>query len=125
MIDIKTGNELEAMRISGRMAGEVREKVSKKVRPGVTTLELSEYAAELIKKLGAESAFLGYLGFPGIICASVNEEVVHGIPNKKPVKIGDIVSIDVGVRYKGYIGDTATTVMVGVTDKALVNLVKI
>lgn len=124
MIAIRKDDELEAMRMSGRMAGEVRQKVSSKVRPGVTTLELSEYAAELIHGLGGESAFLGYQGFPGVICASVNEAVVHGIPDKRPIEMGDIVSIDVGVRYEGYIGDTATTVMVGVSDKDLVKLVR-
>jgi len=124
MIAIRKNHELEAMRTSGRMAGQVRHKVCQKIRPGVTTLELAEYAAELIRGLGGESAFLGYQGFPGVICASVNEAVVHGIPDKRPIEIGDIVSIDVGVRYEGYIGDTATTVMVGVTDTNLVKLVK-
>jgi methionyl aminopeptidase len=101
----------------------VRDALAKAVSPGVTTGELGEYAAELMKKLGAESAFLGYKGFPGYICVSVNEVVVHGIPGKRRIELGDIVSIDVGVKYEGFIGDTATTVMVGVTDQDVIRLV--
>ncbi len=112
------------MRESCRMAAEVRDAVAEKIRPGVTTLELSEYAGRLITERGGESAFLGYQGFPGIICASVNEAVVHGVPDERAIEMGDIVSIDVGVRYNGFIGDTARTVMVGVSDPDIVRLVK-
>jgi methionyl aminopeptidase len=124
MIAVRKDKDLETMRESCRMAAEVRDAVAEKIRPGVTTLELSEYAGELIRQRGGESAFLGYQGFPGIICASVNEAVVHGVPGDHCIEIGDIVSIDVGVRYNGYIGDTARTVMVGVTDPDVVRLVK-
>ncbi|MFT7489787.1 MAG: methionyl aminopeptidase [Candidatus Promineifilaceae bacterium] len=125
MINIKTADELECMRASGRIAATVRNAVAERIVPGVTTLELSEYAGELIKSHGAESAFLGYHGYPGIICSSVNEVVVHGIPNDRLIEIGDIVSIDVGVRYNGFIGDTAATVMVEVTDPKVVKLVEV
>lgn len=123
MIAIRNSRDLEAMRESCRFAARVRDAVAAKITPGATTLELSEYAGELILAGGGVSAFLGYRGFPAVICASVNEAVVHGIPDRRRIALGDIVSIDVGVRYKGFIGDTATTVMVGVTDRDVVRLV--
>jgi len=124
MIVIKSAAELEKMRVSGHLAAVVRDGVAKKIVPGVTTGELSEYAGDLTKKLGGESAFKGYRGYPGNICVSVNDAVVHGIPGKRRIQLGDIVSIDVGVKYGGFIGDTALTVMVGVTDPEVVQLVK-
>jgi methionyl aminopeptidase len=123
MIILKNDAEIEGMRASGHVAATVRDALAMAVSPGVTTGELGEYAAELMKKLGAESAFLGYKGFPGQICVSVNEVVVHGIPGKRRIELGDIVSIDVGVKYDGFIGDTATTVMVGVTNQDVIRLV--
>jgi methionyl aminopeptidase len=125
MIKIKTASELERMRVSGGMAGTVRDKVAAAVKPGVTTMELDEYAQALIAEMGAKSAFYGYRGFPGHICVSMNDEVVHGIPGKRVVQFGDIVSIDFGVVYDGFIGDTATTVMVGVTDPGVLRLVAV
>lgn len=125
MIVIKSAAELERMRVSGHLTAVVRDKVAAKVSPGVKTIELSDYAGEVIKSLGAESAFKGYRGYPGNICISVNDVVVHGIPGSRRIELGDIVSIDVGVKYDGFIGDTALTVMVGVTDTDVVNLVKV
>jgi methionyl aminopeptidase len=125
MIIVKTPDEIEKMRVSGRMAALVRDEVAAKVAPGVSTEELSEFAGERIRALGGESAFLGYRGYPGQICVSVNDEVVHGIPGPRRIELGDVVSIDVGVRYDGYIGDTATTVMVGVTDREVIHLVNV
>ncbi|MFC1497000.1 type I methionyl aminopeptidase [Verrucomicrobiota bacterium] len=124
MIIIKNSSDIEGMRASGQIAAKVRNAVCEKICPGATTGELSDYAGELIREFGAKSAFLGYKGFPGQICVSVNEAVVHGVPGKKRIKLEDIVSIDVGVKYCGYIGDTATTVMVGVTDPEVIRLVK-
>jgi methionyl aminopeptidase len=124
MIIVKTPDEIEKMRASGRMAATVRDEVAGRVAPGVTTGELADFAGKRIVELGGESAFFGYHGYPGQICVSVNDEVVHGIPGPRRIEIGDIVSIDVGVLYGGYIGDTATTVMVGVTDREVINLVK-
>jgi len=124
MIVVKSEADVDGMRASGHLAARVRDAVAKAIRPGVTTLELSEYAGELMKEGGGESAFLGYKGYPGIVCISVNEAVVHGIPSARKVDLGDIVSIDIGVRYRGFIGDTATTVMVGVTDLDVIRLVK-
>jgi len=124
MIVVKNAVDLEGMRASGYIAARVRDAVAKIVSPGATTGELGDYAGELIKGFGAESAFLGYRGFPGQICVSVNEAVVHGIPGKRRIQLGDIVSIDVGVRFGGYVGDTATTVMVGVVDPEVIRLVR-
>lgn len=123
MIIIKSDSEIEAMRASGHVAGIIRDRVAEKVVPGVTTNELADYAGELITQHGARSVFLGYRGFPGKICISVNNEVVHGIPGGYLVKKGDIVSLDVGVTLDGFIGDTATTVMVEVTDPEVIRLV--
>lgn len=121
---IKTESELARMRASGRIAARVRDRLVQSVSPGVSTGELGDLAAELIRGYGAKSAFLGYRGYPGQICTSVNEAVVHGIPGAQRIRLGDIVSIDVGVVYEGFVGDTATTVMVGVTDESVVRLVR-
>ena len=125
MIIIKTPEEIDRMRVSGRMAAEVLDAVSRSVSPGVTTRELDDFAKDLIEKCGGQSAFFGYRGYPGHICVSVNEEVVHGIPGSRRIRIGDVVSLDVGVVYDGFVGDTATTVMVGVTDPEKIRLVSV
>jgi methionyl aminopeptidase len=124
MIIVKSAADLEGMRAAGEVAARVRDAVAASVAPGVLTRELGEFAGEQLRVFGAESAFLGYRGYPGQICVSVNEEVVHGIPGGRRIQLGDIVSIDVGVRLDGYIGDTATTVMVGVTDPDVLRLVE-
>ncbi|MCX6996210.1 MAG: type I methionyl aminopeptidase [Kiritimatiellaeota bacterium] len=123
MIILKTDEELARMRASGRIAAQVREAVAQAVRPGMTTRELDELGDRLIRAADAKSAFFGYRGYPGHICVSVNEEVVHGIPGGRMIQLGDVVSVDVGVEYRGFIGDTATTVMVGVTDPEVIRLV--
>ena len=123
MIIIKTPDDLAHMRVSGQMAAEVLDAVARKVGPGVTTGELNVFAADLIGKLGGKSAFFGYRGYPGHICVSVNDEVVHGIPGPRRIQIGDVVSLDVGVVFDGFVGDTATTVMVGVNDPEVIRLV--
>lgn len=125
MIILKNEADLDGMRVSGAIAAFVRDEVSGRVGPGVTTAELAEYAKELIEKQGGRCAFLGYRGFPGAICVSVNETVVHGIPGARRIQWGDIVSLDIGVEYDGYLGDTATTVMVGVSDPGIRKLVEV
>ena len=124
MVVIKTSEDIRRMRASCGLAARVRDRVAGEVRPGVTTGEIGEYAGELIRRDGGKCAFLGYRGFPGQICISVNEEVVHGIPGARRIEIGDIVSLDIGVFLDGFYGDTATTVMVGVTDPERIRLVK-
>jgi methionyl aminopeptidase len=113
MIILKTERDLEAMRPAGSVANAVLETVAGFIRPGVTTKQIDDFAAETIRKHGAKSAFLGYRKYPCHVCISVNEEVVHGLAKERRVEFGDIVSLDVGVRYNGFIGDTAKTVPVG------------
>ncbi len=125
MIKIKTAHELERMRVSCGMAAAVRDAVARAIKPGMTTMELDEYAQERIRDMGAKSAFFGYRGFPGHICVSTNDEVVHGIPGKRLIRMGDILSVDFGVVYDGFVGDTATTVMVGVSDPEIIRLVTV
>ncbi len=124
MIAIKNQEQLAGMRASGRLAAEVLREVCSAVAPGVTTAELDAVAARAIRARGAESAFLNYRGFPGTICVSVNDEVIHGIPGGRVIALGDVVSVDVGVRYGGFCGDNAETVMVGVSDPGVVSLVE-
>ena len=116
MIVLKNERDVEVMRAAGSVAAEVLNLVGSWIRPGVTTKEIDTYAANLIKERGAKSAFLGYRKYPGHACISVNDQVVHGLPNDRRVNFGDIISLDVGVIYRGYIGDTAKTVAVGGCD---------
>src|ERR1041385_3461297 len=116
MIILKTERDLDAMRPACRGATEVLDEVAVFIRPGVTTKQIDDFAAEAIRKHGAKSAFLGYRKYPCHVCISVNEEVVHGLAGDRRVQFGDIVSIDVGVVFHGFIGDTARTVPVGGCD---------
>jgi methionyl aminopeptidase len=130
MIILKSERDLEAMRPACAIAGAVLNEVAAFIKPGVTTKQVDEFAAERIKSYGAKSAFLGYRKYPCYICISVNEQVVHGLAGPQQLKFGDVVSLDIGVVYNGFIGDTARTVAVGgcgvlaqklmdVTEKAL------
>jgi methionyl aminopeptidase len=110
----KSQAEIEKMRRSGHIVRQVLDELRTLVAPGVTTMDLEKAAAAQIKELGAKPAFKGYYGYPCVLCTSVNEEIVHGIPSPKRVlKAGDIVSIDCGVVLDGYYGDAAITVAVG------------
>lgn len=113
MIILKTERDLELMRPAGAIAAQVLDDLAAFVRPGVTTRQVDQYAAERMKVYGAKSAFLGYRKYPCQTCISVNDEVVHGLANDRQLRFGDIVSVDCGVVYKGYIGDTARTLAVG------------
>lgn len=113
MIILKSENEIKAMRHAGTILARVLKAVTEAVRPGITTLELDEIAAEVIRKAGCKPSFLGYDGFPATLCISVNEEVVHGFPSTKKLQEGDIVSIDGGVIYEGMHSDSAITLPVG------------
>ena len=113
MIILKNERDLEAMRPACGVAAAVLNEVSAYVQPGVTTRDINEFAASRIKHYGAKSAFLGYRKYPCQICISVNEQVVHGLAGPRVLRFGDIVSLDVGVIYNGFIGDTARTVAVG------------
>ncbi len=124
MIPCKSEKAMAAMRRSGRIVAEIRNELAAAVAPGQTTGELGELARELIGKRGVKNAFLGYHGYPGTVCVSVNEEVVHGIPGERVIQLGDVVSIDVGVSVDGFIGDTAVSVPVGVIDPAVIGLIR-
>ncbi len=113
-VSVKSEREIQLMRESCKILAKVYEELEKAIRPGVTTKELDTLAEKLIRGYGCVPNFLNYNGFPGTICASVNEEVVHGIPSKSRVlKAGDIISIDCGCIYKGYHSDAARTYAVG------------
>jgi len=113
MIVCKGRAELEKMREANLIVARVLQQLGLMVKPGVTTADLDAHAEEMILKAGGRPAFKGYQGFPATVCASVNEQIVHGIPNHHPLQEGDIVGIDVGVLYKGYYGDAAWTFPVG------------
>lgn len=113
MIFRKSKAELDKMRVAGRIVGEVLKELSDAVEPGITTRELDAIAESRIRKSGALPTFKGYHGYPASICASVNDEVVHGIPGNRKLQEGDIIGIDCGATYQGYVGDAAVTVPVG------------
>lgn len=113
MIITKTQREIDIMREAGRIVALTHDELKKHIKPGITTKELDTIAEEVILRHGATPSFKGYNGFPGSICASVNEQLVHGIPGSKVLKDGDIISIDIGAYYKGYHGDSAWTYQVG------------
>jgi len=124
---IKTPEEIAIMCEGGKILATVLKEVEKLAQPGITTLELDKAAESLILKLGAKPAFKGYEGFPFSLCASVNEDIVHGYPSSRVLKEGDIVGLDLGVKYKGYNTDMAVTVAIGEVSfeaKRLMNVTK-
>src|SRR3954469_16793567 len=124
-IPIKNDKEIEKMRASCQCASRVLEKTSALVRPGISTKDVDQAAADFMVDEGCKSAFLGYRGFPGNICISVNEEVVHGIGGARRIQYGDIVKLDIGVFKNGWVGDTATTVPVGIVDEKVARLLRV
>jgi len=112
-VPLKEGDELDRMRMACRIATRVLRGAAAAVQPGLTTAELDSEVGRLIREQGAVSAFLGYRGFPTQCCLSVNEAVIHGIGNRRRLQFGDLLKIDVGVRYQGFVGDIAMTVPVG------------
>lgn len=119
MIIIKNDMEIEYMRRAGKLVGETLAKLEEVIKPGITTAEIDRIAEEFIVKNNAKPSFKGYQGFPASICASVNEEVVHGIPSNRVLQEGEIVSIDCGAILNGYQGDAARTIPVGnISDEA-------
>ena len=114
MIQLKTPEQIEIMKVAGRITGEALLVAKELIREGITTKELDDKIRLYIKKCGAKPTFLGYGGFPGSACISINDEVIHGIPShNKILKNGDIVKIDVGAQWKGFTGDSAATFAVG------------
>jgi methionyl aminopeptidase len=126
MISLKSKREIELMKEAGRIVALTHRKIKEAIRPGISTYELDKIAEEIILENNATPSFLGYNGFKGSICASINNVVVHGIPSKKIIlKDGDIISIDIGACYKGYHGDSAMTHAVGNISDELKNLLKV
>lgn len=125
MIILKSAREIAYMRDAGKIVAEALQEVKAAVRPDVTTLELDEIAEQYIRRCGAIPTFKGYQGFPGSICASINEEVVHGIPGNRRLKDGDTISIDIGALVNGYNGDAAITVAVGSVEEDILQLLKV
>lgn len=125
MIILKTDEEIEFMREANRLVGMTLGELSHHIRPGVTTLQLDKIAEEFIRDHGAIPTFLGYGGFPNSICTSVNENVVHGIPNNKPLLEGDVISVDCGTRLRGFCGDSAYTFCVGEVDEKVKELLRV
>ena len=124
-IPIKNAKEIEKMRTACRVASDVLERTAALVRPGISTKEVDQAAADFMSENKCRSAFLGYRGFPGNICISVNEEVVHGIGGTRKIQYGDIVKLDIGVIVDGWVGDTATTVPVGIIDTTTERLLRV
>ncbi|MCK4648982.1 M24 family metallopeptidase, partial [bacterium] len=125
MIILKSKDELLLMREAGRLVAEAQALIEKHLCPGVTTKELDELVASFLRKKKARSTFLGYRGFPAHICTAINEEVVHGIPDKRRLANGDIIGIDIGVRLNGYCGDHAVTYPVGAISQKAKELLKV
>src|SRR5437667_264134 len=129
MIPIKNANEIEKMRQACRSASDILDRVRDLIRPGITTKEVDEAAADFMSEAQVKSAFLGYrLGhrvFPGNICISLNDEVVHGIGNQRRIQYGEIVKLDIGVIQDGWVGDNATTVPVGIIDERTDQLLRV
>jgi methionyl aminopeptidase len=125
MIIGKSQKEIDKMRASGRLVGEVLRELRGMVEPGLTTLEVNNAAEKMIRDAGAYPTFKGYNGFPYSICASVNEQVVHGFPSKYELQEGDIFSIDVGVTLHGFVGDTAATIPVGHVSEEKLRLIRV
>src|SRR3954453_15322839 len=129
MIPIKNGKEIEKMRVACRTASDILDRVSELVRPGISTKEVDQAAADFMQEAGVKSAFLGYrLGhrvFPGNICISLNDEIVHGIGSHRRIQYGDIVKLDIGVVQDGWVGDTAFTVAVGMIDDRTERLLRV
>ncbi len=125
MIIIKSKKEVDIMKESAKILAETHEILKEAITPGISTLELDKIAEDNIRKYGAIPSFKGYGGFPNALCASVNDAVVHGIPNSIPLKEGDIVSLDIGAYYKGYHSDCAKTHAVGLISEEDRRLIKV
>ncbi len=125
-IEIKSLREIEIMRQSAKIVATVLKEISEMVQPGMTTADLDAHAEKRIREMGATPSFKGYHGFPGSICASVNNEVVHGIPSpKKAIRAGDVVKVDTGAYYQGFHGDSCITIAVGEVSKEAAKLIRV
>jgi methionyl aminopeptidase len=113
MIPLKSEQDLEMMRKSGKILAKIMRRLQDFIKPGISTLEIDSLAEKLINQENSTSAFKGYKGFPASMCTSINEEIVHGIPSDRKLREGDIISLDLGINYKGYFSDAAVTLGIG------------
>jgi len=125
VIVCKSPAELEKMRAANQLVARILDELAVLVTPGVSTAELDAEAESRVRAAGAEPAFKGYRGYPATLCASANEQVVHGIPNSRPLASGDIISLDMGVKLNGYFGDSAVTVAVGTVPDEVKKLLRV
>jgi len=125
MISIKTPEEIKIMAEGGKILAEIMRELKQAVRPGITTNELNKLSEELIFKSNTKPAFLGFNDFPAVLCASVNEVIVHGIPSDYILKQGDILSLDLGIKHKGYFSDMAITVPIGEISPETTRLIRV
>lgn len=119
MINLKTEQEIQIMREGGKILAEILKKLEESVKPGITTNDLEKLASELVLSYEVKASFLGYDGYPNILCTSVNDEIVHGLPSDRILKDGDLLKIDMGVLHDGFHTDSAITVLVGQKDKVI------
>lgn len=124
MIRLKNYDEIQRIKESGSILAALLRELESMVEPGITTLELDGFSRNFVEKRGAKPAFLGHLDYPASLCASVNNEVIHGIPGKRKLKAGDIIGLDFGVNYKGYISDAAITLPVGTVSESARKLIR-
>jgi methionyl aminopeptidase len=125
MIPLKSEEDLEMIRRSGKILSRVMQKLCASIQEGLTTAQLDQLAEVLVSKEGATPAFKGYKGFPANICISINEEIIHGIPGERKLKNGDLISLDLGVDYKGYFSDAAITTAVGKVNPRVKKLIEV
>ncbi len=125
MIKLKSVNEIDGIRESCKFLAETHIELSKLIDVGITTFELDKFARNYIKKRGGIPAFLGYMDYPATLCTSLNEVVIHGIPSKRKLKEGDIISLDLGINYKGFFSDAAVTLPVGKITKEAEDLIRV
>jgi methionyl aminopeptidase len=124
MIKIYTSQEIEVMREGGKILAKIIEELVKEVKPGITTNYLDKVAEDLILKYGVEPSFKGFNNYPNALCTSINEEIVHAVPSERILKQGDILSLDLGIRYKGYCTDLAITMAIGKIDERIKTLIE-
>jgi methionyl aminopeptidase len=125
VIVCKSPAEIEKMRAASQLVAQILDELAAMVEPGISTADLDRAAEQKVRAAGAEPAFKGYRGYPATLCASANEQVIHGIPNRAPLKAGDIISLDMGVKLAGYFGDSAVTVPVGAVGEDVARLLRV
>lgn len=124
MIRIYSPKEINLIRQGGKILAQIIEQLKKEAKPGTKTKHLNKVAKDLVFSYGAKPSFEGFQGYPAVLCTSINEEIVHAVPGDREIKKGDILSLDLGIRYKGYHTDMAVTILIGKADKRIERLIK-